>query len=191
MDDSVALCPAPCVEDLIALTRAKDTGLGLVNLHPQLRQDIIEILTLKLSRVLLLNDSRFPWLVLVPDRPDVTELYALESAAKKVLMSELTVCSRVLEGLHRPDKINMGALGNLVPQLHIHVIARFETDAAWPGPIWGFRGRRPYCTSALEDTVTSLGRLLTKGKCKRPKRTPFRANLAELCLYRRIRPFNI
>ncbi|MDB3953333.1 HIT family protein [Alphaproteobacteria bacterium] len=132
----------------------------MVNLHPQLRKETIEIVALRLSRVLLLNDSRFPWLILVPDRPGVTELHALNAADKMILISELTVCSRVLESLHRPDKINIGALGNLVPQLHIHVVARFETDAAWPGPVWGFGERQPYSTSVSEDTVTSLRKLL-------------------------------
>ena len=77
-----------------------------------------------------------------------------------ILISELTVCSRVLEGLYKPEKINIGALGNLVPQLHIHVVARFETNAAWPGPVWGFGERQPHSTSVLEDTVTSLRKLL-------------------------------
>ena len=132
----------------------------MVNLHPQLRKETIEIVVLRLSRVLLLNDSRFQWLILVPDRPSVTELHTLNAADQMILMSELTVCSRVLESLYRPDKINIGALGNLVPQLHIHVVARFHTDAAWPGPVWGFGERQPYSTSVLEDTVTSLRKLL-------------------------------
>ena len=132
----------------------------MVNLHPQLRKETIEIVALRLSRVLLLNDSRFQWLILVPDRPSVTELHTLNAADQMILMSELTVCSRVLESLYRPDKINIGALGNLVPQLHIHVVARFQTDAAWPGPVWGFGERQPYSTSVLEDTVTSLRKLL-------------------------------
>ena len=132
----------------------------MVNLHPQLRKETIEIVVLRLSRVLLLNDSRFQWLILVPDRPSVTELHTLNAADQMILMSELTVCSRVLESLYRPDKINIGALGNLVPQLHIHVVARFETDAAWPGPVWGFGERQPYSTSVSEDTVTSLRKLL-------------------------------
>lgn len=132
----------------------------MVNLHPQLRKETIEIVVLRLSRVLLLNDSRFQWLILVPDRPSVTELHTLNAADQMILMSELTVCSRVLESLYRPDKINIGALGNLVPQLHIHVVARFQTDAAWPGPVWGFGERQPYSTSVLEDTVTSLRKLL-------------------------------
>ena len=132
----------------------------MVNLHPQLRKETIEIVVLRLSRVLLLNDSRFPWLILVPDRPSVTELHTLNAADQMILMSELTVCSRVLESLHKPEKINIGALGNLVPQLHIHVVARFQTDAAWPGPVWGFGERQPYSTSVLEDTVTSLRKLL-------------------------------
>lgn len=132
----------------------------MVNLHPQLRKETIEIVVLRLSRVLLLNDSRFQWLILVPDRPSVTELHTLNAADQMILMSELTVCSRVLESLYRPDKINIGALGNLVPQLHIHVVARFQTDTAWPGPVWGFGERQPYSTSVLEDTVTSLRKLL-------------------------------
>ena len=96
MNDSVALSSAACVDDLITLTCAKDIRLGMVNLHPQLRQESGQILTLKLSRVLLKNDSRFPRLVLVPNRPDVTELRALNAADQMMLMSELTVCGKVL-----------------------------------------------------------------------------------------------
>jgi diadenosine tetraphosphate (Ap4A) HIT family hydrolase len=135
----------------------------MVDLHPQLRQDTIEIETLGLSRLRLMNDARFPWLILVPDRPDATELHALSAADQMILMSEVTRCAKVLEGLHGPDKINIGALGNLVPQLHVHVIARFETDAAWPGPVWGFEKPQPYFTSVLDHTVTSLRNLLKNG----------------------------
>jgi len=79
----------------------------MVNLHPQLRKETIDIVALRLSRVLLLNDSRFPWLILVPDRPDLTDLHALNAADQMILISELTVCSRVLESLHKPEKINI------------------------------------------------------------------------------------
>ncbi len=131
-------------------------GLSMVQLHPQLRQDTFDICKFELCHILLLNDNRFPWLVLVPDRPEMTEFHNLDKADQRQLMKEMSQCAKTLEQLHKPDKINMGALGNLVPQLHIHVIARFQNDVAWPGPVWGFEKPQRYIPSALENALTTL-----------------------------------
>jgi len=106
-------------------------------LHPTLANDTIEVAQWPLCRVLLMNDSRYPWLILVPARADIKEMHDLNAADQTQMISEIDRASRVLSDLFAPDKINVGALGNIVQQLHIHVVARFKTDDAWPGPVWG------------------------------------------------------
>ena len=118
-------------------------------LHPRLAADTEPVARLALCRVLLMNDARVPWLILVPERPGLSELHALPPAERALLMEEIAAASRVLERLYRPDKLNVGALGNLVPQLHVHVIGRYRSDAAWPGPIWGSGPAIPYRAEAL------------------------------------------
>lgn len=106
-------------------------------LDERLANDAIPIGDMPLCRALLMNDARFPWLVLVPRRAGLVELADLAAPDRAVLIEEL---ARAGEGLNRAtcaDKINIGALGNIVRQLHVHVVARFEGDAAWPGPVWG------------------------------------------------------
>ncbi len=97
-----------------------------------------------LSRVLLRDDARFPWLVLVPRRPNVRELHDLTHAERMVLIEEIARASRGLKQIAGAAKINVGALGNLVPQLHAHVVARTLDDAAWPRPVWGHGLTVPY-----------------------------------------------
>jgi diadenosine tetraphosphate (Ap4A) HIT family hydrolase len=106
-------------------------------LDPKLQADTIEITTLPLCLVRLMNDRRFPWVILVPARPDVTEIIDLEAADRSRLIEEVALVSRVMRDLFRPTKLNVGALGNVVAQLHVHVVARFASDAVWPGPVWG------------------------------------------------------
>ncbi len=124
----------------------------MFTLHERLRADTLDITRLRLSRVLLMNDSSFPWLILVPEREDIRELYDLDEKDRPVLIEEITLASRVIRHLYKPDKINIGALGNLVPQLHVHVIGRFESDRAWPGPVWGAGSAQPYGDDKREAT---------------------------------------
>jgi diadenosine tetraphosphate (Ap4A) HIT family hydrolase len=124
----------------------------MFTLHERLRADTLEITRLRLSRVLLMNDSSFPWLILVPEREDSREIYDLEEKDRAVLIEEITLAARIIRHLYKPDKINVGALGNLVPQLHIHVIGRFESDRAWPGPVWGAGPAQPYGGDEREAT---------------------------------------
>ncbi len=128
----------------------------MFELHPRLAADTVEIARLGLSRVLLMNDSRFPWLILVPEREGVREIVELEHAERAQLVEEIARASHVLLGLYVPDKLNVGALGNLVPQLHVHVIARFAHDPAWPGPVWGAGAALPYPEAALAETLARL-----------------------------------
>ena len=130
-------------------------GYGFT-LHKTLARDTIEIARWPLCRVLLMNDSRYPWLILVPAQLNLTEMHDLNSADQTVLMSEITRASQALTALYAPDKINVGALGNMVPQLHIHVIARFRADDGWPGPVWGAYPAIPYETEAQATMIDRL-----------------------------------
>jgi diadenosine tetraphosphate (Ap4A) HIT family hydrolase len=118
-------------------------------LDPRLAADAVPVAKLPLCRVLLMRDQRFPWLILVPERENLKELHDLTHADQRQLMNEVARASRVLERLFRPDKINVGALGNVVPQLHVHVVSRKKEDAAWPGPVWGHGERQPYDEAGL------------------------------------------
>ena len=107
------------------------------SLHPQLERDTVNIGDLPLCRVLVIQDANYPWLLLVPRRPDVVEVIDLDEVEQAQLMTETTRVARVLREITKCDKLNIAALGNVVPQLHVHVIARRKTDAAWPRPVWG------------------------------------------------------
>ena len=113
-------------------------------LHPQLAQDTTPVGDLPLSRVLLANDANYPWLILVPRLPAIVELIDLEANAQNQLTAEIAHTSAALKALTACDKLNVAALGNMVPQLHVHVIARRQTDAAWPKPVWGVAAATPY-----------------------------------------------
>ncbi len=117
------------------------------SLHPQLAKDTVPVCDLALSRVLAMNDGEFPWLILVPRRAGASEIIDLgdEQAA---LMEELALVSQALKAETRCDKLNVGAIGNVVPQLHIHVVARRNDDPLWPKPVWG---AAPRCVSAPAD----------------------------------------
>jgi diadenosine tetraphosphate (Ap4A) HIT family hydrolase len=107
------------------------------SLHPQLERDTTPLGDLPLSRVVVINDANFPWLLLVPRRPGVIELIDLDDVERAQLMTEIALVSRALKEVTECDKLNVAALGNVVPQLHVHVVARRKTDKAWPKPVWG------------------------------------------------------
>ncbi len=109
-----------------------------------------------LCQVLLMNDKTYPWLILVPRVPGVAELHDLDEASQVQLMLEMTQCSKALAAEYQPRKMNVGALGNIVNQLHLHIIARFEDDPAWPGPIWGVQPPVPYGSDELATTLARL-----------------------------------
>ena len=122
-------------------------------LHPKLEADTLQVLDLPLCRVRLMNDRRFPWLILVPRRPDLREMHALGSADRFQLMEEMCGTAAALERAVSAEKMNVAALGNMVPQLHVHVIARFQADTAWPGPVWCVGGPEPYAAAVAENTA--------------------------------------
>jgi diadenosine tetraphosphate (Ap4A) HIT family hydrolase len=110
---------------------------------------------LPLSRVLLMDDARFPWLILVPRRHGMRDWIDLAREDQHRLLDEMEAVSLALRGLHRPDKLNVAALGNVVAQLHVHVIARFAHDAAWPRPVWGIGARVAYADAALHAQLAA------------------------------------
>ena len=125
-------------------------------LDSRLAADTHAVGDLPLSRVLLMNDARFPWLILVPRRPGLRELIELGRGDQQTLLDEINRCAHVLHALERPAKLNVAALGNVVAQFHLHVIARFTADAAWPRPVWGIGSAEPYTHDALQARLTSL-----------------------------------
>lgn len=125
-------------------------------LHPQLAEDTHPLAHLPLCDVRLMDDSHHPWLVLVPRVPGAVELIDLGEAQQAELMREIATVSRVLQLTMRPDKLNVAALGNMVPQLHVHVIARYRKDIAWPRPVWGNATSQPYAPEALVARVEAL-----------------------------------
>jgi diadenosine tetraphosphate (Ap4A) HIT family hydrolase len=113
-------------------------------LDPRLAADTLEVGDLALSRVLLMNDSRYPWLVLVPRGENLREIVDLDAAARATLIEEIAAAAGFVRGLPGVVKLNVGALGNIVGQLHVHVIGREVGDPAWPGPVWGVETARRY-----------------------------------------------
>jgi diadenosine tetraphosphate (Ap4A) HIT family hydrolase len=128
-------------------------------LDSRLEADTIPIGDLSVSSVLLLNDARFPWFVLVPRLDNVSELTDLSDEQAVQLMREIRIATGVMTTLAKPDKVNVGALGNIVTQLHIHVIGRFRSDPAWPGPVWGHGARIPYPDHAATALIERAGAL--------------------------------
>ena len=129
-------------------------------LDPQLARDTHELGGLGSSRALLMNDRRFPWLILVPQRPGLVELIDLDPVGRAALIEEIARASEALRGEFAPHKLNVAALGNMVRQLHVHVIARFRSDVAWPKPVWGVGSAEPYGADELKATTERLRRAL-------------------------------
>jgi diadenosine tetraphosphate (Ap4A) HIT family hydrolase len=126
------------------------------SLHPQLNNDTVLVGDLPLCRVLLIRDAHYPWLVLVPRRPETVEIIDLDELTQAQLMTEIARVSRALRDITRCDKLNVAALGNAVPQLHVHVIARRRTDTAWPRPVWGLMPPLPYDPRDMQALIDAL-----------------------------------
>ncbi|MFO1242167.1 MAG: HIT family protein [Rickettsiales bacterium] len=124
-------------------------------LHPQLAADTYPIASLPLCETLLMNNSLFPWVILVPRVENASEIIDLAHLQRGQLMDEISLISEALKSAVSPDKLNVAALGNQVPQLHIHIIARFKADSAWPNPVWGM-GRSTYTEEAREALLSRL-----------------------------------
>ena len=125
-------------------------------LHESLAADCITLDDWPLCRVLLMNDATYPWLILVPRRPGLRDFHDVDQSDMKQFTDEISRASRALQSSFTPIKINVAALGNMVPQLHVHIIARFADDPAWPGPIWGKVPSQAYESGALQERVMLL-----------------------------------
>jgi len=129
----------------------------MFHLHDRLQADTAPVAELPLCRVLLMDNRVWPWLILVPARNGLTEIHQLPREDQHRLVDEIALASLTLETLFGPDKINVGALGNLVPQLHIHVIARSKADPAWPGPVWGSGFAERYSPEERNNLIRKIG----------------------------------
>ena len=127
-----------------------------VEIHPGLLKDCHDVGPLKLSRLLLMDEAAWPWLVLVPLRPNKVDFDDLDPMDSYRVSDEIRECSMALKRLYSPAKINVAALGNAVPQLHIHIIARFTDDPAWPRPVWGVTEKRRYDKAELRHRIEQI-----------------------------------
>ena len=128
----------------------------MFELDPRLAADTFEVLSWPLSSVLLMNDSRYPWLILVPARTGVVELTDLGADDRLQLMRESMAATEYLKGRFNADKMNVASLGNVVAQLHVHHVARFHHDDAWPAPVWGRGAAVPYDQLECSELLKSL-----------------------------------
>jgi len=131
-------------------------------LHPRLTRDCVPLGHFSLCLLLLMNDSRYPWCILVPQRPGISEIHQLAEADQMRLQQESCHLARQLAQCFAADKMNIAALGNVVPQLHIHHIVRYRNDPAWPDPVWGRLPPLPYPATALAEVKQRLLPLLAE-----------------------------
>lgn len=136
--------------------------MNTFNLHPQLAADSLFIINLPLCQVRLENVHNFPWLILVPRINQLTEVHQLSSRQQAQLITESSLCAQALTHLFEVDKINVGALGNVVSQLHWHVVARRQQDDAWPKPVWGFSPTQPWSEETLSTIIQRLADYLAE-----------------------------
>lgn len=130
------------------------------SLDLRLTADTLPVCDLPISIVRLMNDARFPWLILVPRRNGVTEILDLSSADRRQLFNEIMQVASAMKMVCTPKKLNVATIGNIVPQLHVHVVARNESDAVWPRPVWGVGTPEPYQTPVADVLIASLKRAL-------------------------------
>lgn len=135
----------------------------MFELHHRLAADTVAVEDWPLCRILLMNDATYPWLVLVPRRNAVSELHELDAGDRAQLVEEMAEASHRLQNVTKAIKMNVAALGNVVPQLHVHVVARFADDPAWPKPVWGVVPGRPYEAAELAARLETLKTVLAKG----------------------------
>ena len=133
------------------------------SLHTQLTQDTIDIGDLPLCRVLVIKDANYPWLLLVPRREGAVEIVDLDEVSQAQLMTEVSRVARALKEITKCDKLNIAALGNVVPQLHVHIIARRKSDAAWPRPVWGVVPPLPHDAAEVQNFISALRRKIWLG----------------------------
>jgi diadenosine tetraphosphate (Ap4A) HIT family hydrolase len=136
------------------------SGAAEFRLDPGIAGTTSPVAALPISDLLLMEDARFPWLLLVPRRTGVTELIDFAAGERAALMEEIAAVSTALKAATDCDKLNVAAIGNVVAQLHIHVVARFRADPAWPRPVWGFNGAVAYKAERRDKVVQTIRALL-------------------------------
>lgn len=129
-------------------------------LHPRLQQDSIEIGQFTLSQLRLINDSQYPWFILVPQKNDISEIYQLSEKDQQQLQQESSLLTKILVEIFKADKMNIAAIGNIVPQLHFHHIVRYKTDISWPAPVWGKFDSIPYTEEQVEKIKARISNAL-------------------------------
>jgi len=134
----------------------------MFELHPQLAKDCVVLGDFPLTRVLLNKDGNYPWFILVPKRDNIREIFELSEADQQQLLWESSYFSKQIYNLFNADKLNVAALGNMVPQLHVHHIVRYQADAAWPGPVWGAVAAVEYQIDRLEELSRAVCSALTE-----------------------------
>jgi len=128
----------------------------MADLHPQLQKDCLLVGRFPLCRLLLMHDANYPWFILVPDREGISEIFQLSEEDQIQLLRESSLLSAVLVERFHADKLNIAALGNVVPQLHIHHVVRYRDDPAWPAPVWGRVQTRPYTPEGVSAVLATL-----------------------------------
>ena len=128
----------------------------MFKLHPQLEKDCLSVGEYPLCSLLLVNDANYPWFILVPKRADISEIFQLSEADQLQLMKESNSLSALLAEHFQADKLNVAALGNMVPQLHVHHIVRYKNDVAWPKPVWGVVPAEPYSDTVIKQQLADL-----------------------------------
>lgn len=131
-------------------------------LHPQLADDTHPVAVLALCELRLMDDANYPWLVLVPRIAQARELIDLDSHQRRALTDDIDTAARMLRDAFQPYKLNIAALGNMVEQLHVHVIGRERDDPAWPAPVWGRVAARPYTPEQLVTRIATLQATLVR-----------------------------
>lgn len=134
-------------------------------LDSRLLQDTVPVGDFPLCRLLLMNDAHYPWFILVPRREDVSELFQLDVDDQRVLWQETTQLAEVLKDTFAADKMNVATLGNVVSQLHMHVVVRRREDAAWPAPVWGKQPAQPYSDEQVVAIKAKLRLVLAENFC--------------------------
>ena len=133
------------------------------DLDPRIESSTFPAGDLMLCRLCLMNDARFPWIILIPRRARLLEFLDLSPTERAIVMEEMTCVSRALKDHTKAEKMNVAAIGNIVPQLHIHVVARFASDAAWPGPVWGHGKAEAYAPGAAEALLAGFSAKMWTG----------------------------
>jgi len=128
----------------------------IFQLHPRLKQDCIAIGRFDLCQLLMMNDSQYPWFILVPEKAGIKEIYQLSKPERQTLTEESSFLAENLAALYKAEKMNIAAIGNLVPQLHIHHVVRYQTDKAWPAPVWGKFDAVPYTQKQITINVARV-----------------------------------